>query len=94
MRLPLLALGALFVTGLAVAAEPREKFLEVSDLESIRKDPKSPPTLLDANDAEFREKNGIIPGAKLLRSSDRYDLAKELPADRNAPVIFYCSSRR
>ena len=94
-RIPLLALGVLLATGLAVAAESREKFrmIEVSDLESMQKDPTSPPTLLDANDPEFREKNGVIPGAKLLSSSDGYDPSRELPADKKAPLVFYCSSR-
>ncbi|HET9037088.1 MAG TPA: rhodanese-like domain-containing protein [Myxococcaceae bacterium] len=94
-RIPHLALGVLLSTGLAVAAVPKEKLrmIEVSDLESMQKDSKSPPTLLDANDAEFRQKNGVIPGAKLLSSFDRYDLAKELPADKNAPLVFYCADR-
>ena len=34
-----------------------------------------------------------MPGAKLLSSSDGYDLSKELPADKKAPLVFYCSSR-
>lgn len=94
-RIPHLALGVLLATGLAVAAVPKEKLrmIEVSDLESMQKDSKSPPTLLDANDAEFRQENGVIPGAKLLSSFDRYDLAKELPADKNAPLVFYCADR-
>jgi hypothetical protein len=94
-RIPLLALGALVATGLAMAAAPTEKLrmFEVSDLESMQKDSKSRPTLLDANDAEFREKNGVIPGAKLLSSFNRYDLARELPADKNAPLVFYCADR-
>jgi hypothetical protein len=94
-RSPLLAVGALLATGLALAAVPKEQFrmIEVSDLESMQKDSKSPPTLLDANDAEFRQKNGVIPGAKLLSSFNRYDLAKELPADKNAPLVFYCADR-
>src|SRR5262245_3636112 len=94
-RIPLLALGALLATGLAMAAAPREqlRMIEVPDLESMQKDSKSRPTLLDANDAEFREKNGVIPGAKLLTSFNRYDLARELPADKNAPLVFYCADR-
>jgi hypothetical protein len=49
--------------------------------------------VLDANDKEFREKNGVIPGAKLLSSFDRYDIQKELPANKDAPLVFYCSNR-
>ena len=93
-RLALIPLGLLLVGGLALAAEAQQKFrlIELSELESLKKG--SPPaTVLDANDAEFREKNGVIPGAKLLSSFDRYDIQKELPADRNAPLVFYCSNR-
>ena len=39
------------------------------------------------------EKNGVIAGAKLLSSFDHYDIQKELPADKNAPLVFYCSNR-
>lgn len=95
IRLALLPIGLLLAAGLACAAEPREKFrlIELSELESLQKDARAPVTVLDANDTEFREKNGVIPGAKLLSSFDHYDLQKELPADRTAPLVFYCSNR-
>ena len=59
----------------------------------MRKDAKAPVTVIDANDPEFREKNGVIPGATLLSSFDRYDIQKELPASKDAPLVFYCSDR-
>jgi len=95
IRIPLLTLGVRLATGLAMAAQPQQKLrmIEVSDLESMQKDPKSPPTLLDANEPDFREKNGVIPGAKLLSSFDKYEPARELPADKNAPLVFDCASR-
>lgn len=94
-RSPVLALQLVLASGLALAAEPKEKFrfIEVPELASMQKDPRSPVTVLDANDAEFREKNGVIPGAKLLSSFDDYDVKKELPPDRNAPLVFYCSNK-
>lgn len=94
-RLPLLVLGLLLAPGLSIAAESKEKFrlIEVPELESMQKDARSPVTVLDANEAEFRDKNGVIPGARLLSSFDAYDLKQELPADRNAPLVFYCSNR-
>jgi hypothetical protein len=94
-RLALLSLGLLLVGGLAVAAEPKEKFrlIEVSDLEAMLKDTRAPVTILDANDPEFRQKNGVIAGAKLLSSFDRYDVQKELPASKDATLVFYCSNR-
>jgi len=94
-RSPILALALVLAPGLALAAEPKEKFrfIDVSELESMQKDPRSQVTVLDANDAEYREKNGVIPGAKLLSSFDDYDVKKELPPDRNAPLVFYCSNK-
>ena len=93
--LPRLAVGVLLAAGLAVAAEPKEKFrlIEVPELEAMQKDARAPVTLLDANDVDFRQKNGVIPGAKLLSSFKDYDLKKELPANHDAPLVFYCSNR-
>lgn len=47
----------------------------------------------DANSERFRKKNGVVPGATLLASSARYDVASTLPADKDAPLVFYCSNR-
>ena len=94
-RSALLSTALLLAGGLAVAAQPEERFrlIEVPELESLQKDARAPVTVLDANDAETREKSGVIPGAKLLSSFNRYDIQKELPADKNAPLVFYCSNR-
>ena len=90
-----LAVGVLLAAGLAVAAEPKEKFrlIEVPELEAMQKDARTPVTVLDANDVEFRQKNGVIPGARLLSSFKDYDLKKELPPNHDAPLVFYCSNR-
>lgn len=95
IRLSVLALGVILAPGITTAAESKEKFrlIEVPELESMLKDTAHPVTVLDANDPDFREKNGVIPGARMLSSFDRYDLQKELPADRSAPLVFYCSNR-
>jgi rhodanese-related sulfurtransferase len=47
---------------------------------------------VDANTEDFRKDNGVIPGAILLTSSSKYDVA-QLPADKNAKLVFYCTSR-
>jgi len=93
-RLALLSLGVLLAGGLAMAAGAQQKFqlIELPELEALQQS-RPPATVLDANDVGFREKNGVIPGAKLLSSFDRYDIQKELPADKNAPLVFYCSDR-
>jgi len=90
-----LTLAVVLVSGLALAAQSKDKFrlIEISDLESMQKDTRASVTILDANDAEFRQKNGVIPGARLLSSSEHYDVNKELPAAKDAPLVFYCSNR-
>ena len=48
-------------------------------------------TVLDANNNEFRAKNGIIPGAILLTSSSEFAVS-ELPAKKDTKLVFYCAS--
>lgn len=50
--------------------------------------------VLDANNEDTRTKQGVIPGAKILTSYDKYDLAKELPTDKNAKLVFYCANTK
>src|SRR5262250_2567007 len=92
---PLVALGLTLVSGVAMTAESKEKYrlIEVPELEALQKDSKHPVTVLDANDVEFRAQNGVIPGARLLSSFNKFDVNKELPADRDAPLVFYCADR-
>jgi len=82
---------AILTLGLALA--PKFQLIDVAQLESLQKESRVPVTLLDANDAEFRAKNGVIPGARLLSSFDGYDVTKELPAAKDAPLVFYCSNK-
>jgi hypothetical protein len=92
MRLATLLLAlALFVPGL-VRADEAFKEIHVSDLVALQH-AKPKVHVYDANTEEFRAKNGVIPGAAMLSSFDKYDVAKELPADKNAPLVFYCTSR-
>jgi rhodanese-related sulfurtransferase len=49
-------------------------------------------TVLDANGAATRAQFGIVPGARLLTSSSRFDVATELPADKASTLIFYCAN--
>ena len=48
---------------------------------------------VDANGAETRTREGVIPGATLLSSSSQYTLS-ELPADKSARLVFYCANTR
>ncbi len=49
-------------------------------------------TLVDANGADTRAREGVIPGAVLLTSYGKYDPATELPPDKSAPLVFYCAN--
>ena len=59
---------------------------ELAQLTSAKK-----ATVLDANNNEFRAKNGVIPGAILLTSSSEFAVS-ELPANKDAKLVFYCAS--
>ena len=48
-------------------------------------------TPVDANGPQTRASQGVIPGAVLLTSSSQYDV-KELPADKNGKLVFYCAN--
>lgn len=50
-------------------------------------------TILDANNEDTRKEYGVIPGAKLLSSSDNYALS-ELPADKSTRLVFYCGGMK
>ena len=69
------------------------KVIYVDDLVKLMNDPASHVNIYDANGSGLRNTAGIIPGAHLLTSDDEYDVAKELPADKNALLVFYCADR-
>ncbi len=87
-----LAVAAALVPAAAFAcdgemkAESPIKKLTVAE---VAKDKKA--KVFDANSNEFRAKNGTVPGAVLLTSSSSYDL-KELPAQKDASLVFYCAN--
>jgi rhodanese-related sulfurtransferase len=45
--------------------------------------------IIDVNDDETRATKGIVPGAIKLSSYDKFSM-NELPADKNATLVFYC----
>jgi rhodanese-related sulfurtransferase len=67
------------------------QIIHVADLAKLMADPVSKVQIFDANHSSTRENFGVIPGAHLLTSSDNYEVAKELPADKNARLVFYCA---
>lgn len=97
-------LGCVFALSLAVpslalacdadkkeqAAAPTVKSLTITEVASLQKEKKA--TVLDANQDQFRKQNGVIPGAVLLTSFNKYDVAKELPAAKGSKLVFYCAN--
>ena len=49
--------------------------------------------VLDANNEQTRTKEGVIPGAKILSSYDKYALT-ELPQDKTSKLVFYCANTK
>jgi rhodanese-related sulfurtransferase len=92
--LPAVFVLAVFVSGPATAAPPDDgfKLIHVNDLVALRAAPNAAVTVLDANAPDFRAREGVIPGAVLLSSDNKYDVAKELPPQKDARLVFYCAN--
>src|SRR5258708_35537343 len=73
--------------------EGPDKFqiIHVADLVKLQADPNSHVQVFDANPPSTRERFGVIPGAHLLSSHDKYDVATELPKDKSTKLVFYCA---
>lgn len=67
------------------------KKIHVAELVALMHNPRAHVVIYDANLNDVRAKYGIIPGARLLSSADGYDLS-ELPADKHAKLVFYCTN--
>ena len=70
------------------------KLIHVADLAQMLKDQSQPVHVLDANNEEFRAKEGVIPGATLLPESHDYNVAKALPQDKASTLVFYCANAK
>jgi hypothetical protein len=68
------------------------KQIHVAELVALMHDPKAHVYIYDANLHDVRAQYGIIPGARLLSSAGKYDVANELPADKHAKLVFYCTN--
>ena len=75
----------------AEAAKPDFKTTTINEVAKASKAKSA--ALYDANTPEFREKNGVIPGASLLTSPAGYDLVV-LPKDKAAKLVFYCANTK
>jgi hypothetical protein len=68
------------------------KLIHVNDLAGDIANPESGVMIYDANHPDTRAQYGIIPGAHLLPSADGFSVARELPVDKNAKLVFYCAN--
>lgn len=94
MRQALVLLLAVWSLALPARAEkPKFKLIHVADLAAALKS-ETPPAVYDANTASTREHVGTVPTARLLSSSSKFDAAKELPADKKTPLVFYCANEQ
>lgn len=73
----------------ASAAEPKKA--TVADVAAWTKAKEVTP--VDANGKETRTSQGVIPGAILLTSSSEF-AAAELPANKDAKLVFYCANEK
>jgi len=64
------------------------KSIDVASLVALMADTRV--FVYDVDPVSDREKMGVIPGALVLSSWNKFDLATELPKDKNAKLVFYC----
>src|SRR5215469_7080321 len=64
--------------------------IDVAHLSALLTDKNSHVFVYDVDPASSREKMGVIPGAIVLSSWNKFDVATELPRDKNAKLVFYC----
>jgi rhodanese-related sulfurtransferase len=66
------------------------QLIHVDDLAKLMADPNAHVHVFDADPPHVRKTEGMIPGARPLSSDSHYDVAEELPASKNAKLVFYC----
>jgi hypothetical protein len=64
--------------------------IDVASLAALMADKNSRVSVYDVDPVSDREKMGMIPGALVLSSWNKFDPATELPKDKNAKLVFYC----
>ena len=66
------------------------QLIHVDDLAKLMADRNAHVRLFDADGPQVRKTEGVIPGARPLSSDSHYDVAQELPSNKNAKLVFYC----
>ena len=84
-----------FDIGSLLNNKPKEpdkfQIIHVSALVALMANLSSHVNIYDANGWSLRSQAGVIAGAHLLTSPEKYDVAATLPADKNAKLVFYCA---
>ena len=89
-----IALSLALVSLSSAMAADSFKLIHVEQLDQMLKATDAKVQVLDANSADTRNSAGVIPGAKLLSSSSKFDVSAELPADKNTTLVFYCANTK
>jgi len=66
------------------------QLIHVDDLAKLMADSNVHVHLFDADGPQVRKTEGMIPGARPLSSDSHYDVAQELPSNKDAKLVFYC----
>ena len=88
---PLRVILTISAAALAFACGRADPFAIVHVADVVAMERSGAVTVLDANKPDFREREGIVPGAVLLSSYAGYDVEKELPSGKDARLVFYCA---
>jgi rhodanese-related sulfurtransferase len=92
MILRALLVGALtLLLATRVSASDGFRMIHVNDLAALISQHTQNLFIYDANPDSTRERDGIIPGAHLLPSLD-FQADDELPAKKDAKLVFYCAN--
>jgi hypothetical protein len=91
MLVATLGFATLVASGCKPSAHPPVKELTVPEAVAAHK---AGAVFLDASGEDFRKDNGKVPGAVLLTNYRTYDLKSVLPANKDTPLVFYCSNKR
>ena len=74
--------------GIAIAGEPVQE-ISVQEVQKYVQDKAPNVAIVDANNDDARTDAGVVPGAILLTSYNKYAMT-ELPKDKNTTLVFYC----
>jgi len=88
------ACGGANTASLTGSPQQQVNKVSASTVAAMLKDAESYGTAIfiyDVNSEKTRQKMGVVPGARLLASSVRYEVS-ELPEDKSAGLVFYCAN--